>query len=255
MFWRIAAPLVILLLVVVGWYALISWRDIPAYLLPSPGEILEAFKDIRDPLIKATLVTARSSLYGFGLSLVFGCLIAFAMSQSKMVERGLYPYAIFLQTVPIIAIAPIIIIWLGPGLPSIVTVSFIISLFPIITSTATGLTRLPPEWQELFDVYQASWWQRLFKLRLPAAIPNIITGARTSAGLSVVGAIVGEYFTSVSGESYGIAYLVLTYSERLRTAELFATTIMSAILGLVIFGGVSVIGDFIMRRWHFNPAS
>ena len=247
-------PVIVFVLFVSVWQAGIFVAKVPEFLIPSPVRVADAFVEHRSELLTATWSTAKAALAGFCLSLVIGCASAFVMAQAKVLERSFYPYAIFLQTVPIIAIAPIIILWLGPGMPSIITVSFIISLFPIITNATTGLTNLPPGWLELMDVYEAGWWPRLMKLRIPAAIPHIVTGAKVSAGLSVVGAIVGEYFTSVSGKSYGIAYLVIINADNARTAYLFATTIMSAILGLLIFGAVTVVGNAILKLGHFGDS-
>lgn len=248
-------PLVLFVVFLAIWQLSIVISGVPRFLIPPPLEVAQQFVEHRTELLTASWSTGKAALSGFGLSLLIGCLLAFIMAQAKILELSLYPYAIFLQTVPIIAIAPIIILWFGPGMKSIIVVSFIISLFPIITNATAGLTELPSGWLELMDVYDANWWQRLVKLRLPAAIPHIVTGAKISAGLSVVGAIVGEYFTSVAGESYGIAYLVITTADHARTSYLFATTITSAVLGLLIFGTVSAIGALVLRLGHYRTTS
>lgn len=249
---NILPPLLVFVVFIAAWALFVKIADIAEFVLPGPDRVFEKMIEHRQALLKATLSTGIVALAGFGLSLVVGCLSAFVMAQTRMLERCFYPYAIFLQTVPIIAIAPIIIIWLGPGVPSIICVSFIISLFPVITNATAGLANPPREYLELLRVYDASWWKTLVKVRIPAAVPYIITGARISAGLSVVGAIVGEYFTSMMNLDYGIAYLVIMNAENARTAYLFATTLMSALLGLVIFAGVSLAGNLILRRGHYQ---
>jgi NitT/TauT family transport system permease protein len=248
-------PIVVLVLFLAGWDLGVRLSGVPEFLIPSPAAVGRALVANREALLAASLSTGRAAIAGFLLSLVVGCLLAFVMAQARVLELSLYPYAIFLQTVPIIAIAPIIILWFGSGLRSIIVISFIISLFPIITNATHGLTALPPEWRELMAVYDASWWQRLTRLQLPAAVPSIVTGAKISAGLSVVGAIVGEYFTSMAGETYGIAYLVTYNADHAATAYLFATILTSAVLGLLIFGTVTAVGGLILNLGHFRESA
>ena len=250
--WQFGPPLLTLVLVLSVWQGAISLGKVSAFVLPSPLKVLAALQDNLMPLVQAAWSTGVLALEGFLLSLVTGILLAFLMAQARFLERSLFPYAIFLQTVPIIAIAPLLIYWCGPTPKAIVLVSFIISLFPIVTNATTGLANPPREWLELLRLYHANWWAVLLKVRIPAAIPYIITGAKVSAGLSVVGAIVGEYFTGTAGRSHGLAYLILVNSENLRIPYLFATTIMAAVLGLLIFSSVSLVGNGILRLWHFR---
>ena len=175
--------------------------------------------------------------------------IAVLFSQSRILERSLYPYAIFLQTVPIVAIAPLIVLWIGHGLYGIVAVSFIISLFPIIVNTTAGLTSTSAELLELFALNGASRWQTLTKLRIPNAVPSMLTGAKISCGLSVIGAIVGEFFVGHTTTHYGLGYLVLSTSQNLKTAHLFAAVIASALLGIALFGIVTLTGSTLLARW------
>lgn len=251
--WQVALPpLVVLLVGVAGWEAAVRiWHPQP-FVLPPPAMVARAMWTEHATLLQAALSTGRCALAGFGLSLSVGCVLAFIMAQAKLLERSLYPYAIFLQTVPIIAIAPIIVLWFDYGRTAIVVVSFIISLFPIITNATAGLTSPRLEWLELLRLYHASWWQVLWRVRLPGAVPQIITGAKISAGLSVVGAIVGEYFTAVGGGEFGLAYLVMSNERNARMDLQLATTLMAALLGLVIFLGVSLIGGAILRYGHFQ---
>jgi NitT/TauT family transport system permease protein len=248
-------PVLVFICFVAAWDLLVRAFSVPPFLVPAPRLVFAEMVAHRNELWQATVSTGTIALLGFALSLTVGTLLALAMAQSRIIERSFYPYAIFLQTVPIVAIAPIIIIWCGPGTISIVVISFIISLFPVITNTTHGLTHPPRQWLELMQVYQAGWWAVLCKVRIPAAVPYIITGAKISAGLSVVGAIVGEYFTSMMDRDYGIAYLVVMNAENARTAYLFATTLMSALLGLVIFSVVSLLGSLVLRHGHFRETA
>ena len=166
-----------------------------------------------------------------------------------MGERSFSPSAVFRQTVPIVAIAPLIVLWIGHGLAGVVAVSFIISLFPIIANTTAGLTSVEPELLELFALNEASRWQVLLKLRIPHAVPNMLTGARISCGLSVIGAIVGEFFAGYGTEDFGLGYLIILTNAQTKTPFLFATVLFSTGLGLAFFGAVSGLSRLVLRRW------
>ena len=245
-------PVLVFVLFLAGWEGGVRYWEPPAFLLPGPWAVGETLVVSAGRLWRASLQTGFCAVMGFALSLVVGCLVAFVMSQSRVIERSLFPYAIFLQTVPIIAVAPIIVLWFNYGPRAIIIVSFIISLFPIITNSVTGLTTPQREWMELMRVYRASWWTILWKLRLPAAVPHIATGARISAGLSVVGAIVGEYFAGSSSEREGLATIITQAVSSVDMPLLMATTIVSTILGLAIFITVSLSSGIIMRIGHFQ---
>jgi NitT/TauT family transport system permease protein len=250
-------PLLLAVVFFATWEAVVSLSGSRKlhYIMPQPTRIFDEAVKHHDALLSASWNSAFMALSGFCLSLIVGCLIAFIMSQARWVERSAYPYAIFLQTVPIVAIAPIILLWFEAGYQAIIMISFIISLFPIITSTTTGLTHIPKEWDELMTVYNANWWQRLTKLRIPTAVPFMINGARISAGLSIVGAIVGEYFTGLSsggGDDFGLAYLLMSTQADANFPYLFATTFSAAIMGLCIFACVNGISKWIMTAGHFE---
>ncbi|NLH99573.1 MAG: ABC transporter permease [Chthonomonadales bacterium] len=242
-------PLTLFLTVAALWHGATAILNIPAFVLPGPADVArEAFAN-GARLVSATGLTAVAALSGFCASLVIGCLIGFAFSQWPLVRSSCYPYAIFLQTVPIVAIAPLIIIWFGTGLQSVILVAFIVSLFPMITNATAGLTTLDRDLLALFRLYHASRWQTLTKLRLPAAVPFVIAGAKTSSGLSVIGAIVGEFFAGYGAERYGLGYLITLTSGQLKTAYLFSAVLCSTALGLVMFGAISAIGNAVLNRW------
>ena len=229
------APMIFFIIFLIAWEAIIRIFKINPYVLPSPLEVLKVSHEYKGQLFQASFNSGIIALMGFGLSLLLGSTIAFIMSQSKIIENSLYPYAIFLQSVPIVAIAPIFILWFGAGTPSMILISFIISLFPIITAVSTGLTRIDTQLLELMNFYKATKWQIMLKVRIPSAVPNLITGAKTSAGLAVVGAIVGEYFTGLSGESRGLAYLIQSNQQNANYPYLFASSICAALVGWIIF--------------------
>lgn len=247
---RAGPPLAFFGLVLLAWQAATWWWELPVFLLPSPLAIgIELATGLRG-YVAASLLTAAAAGVGFLCSLGIGCLIAFVFSQSALIRRCCYPYAIFLQTVPIVAIAPLIIIWFGTGFRSVVLVAFIVSLFPIISNATTGLTTLDRDLQALFRLYRASRLALLLKLRLPAAVPYILAGARTASGLSVIGAIVGEFFAGYGAQAHGLGYLIIVNSAQLKTTQLFAAIFCSTVLGLIIFTSVNLAGGLVLGRWY-----
>lgn len=247
---RSLPPIILLATLLLVWQAATAAWNVPAYLLPGPWSIVQVVAENPGKLVSATWVTAQGAVCGFAASLLVGVVVAFAFSQSRMIRSSCYPYAIFLQTVPIIAVAPLIINWFGTGFQSVVIVAFIISLFPIVTNTTAGMLAVDSQWLDLFQLHNAGRWQIVVKLRLPNAVPHLMTGARTSSGLAVIGSIVGEFFAGYGTDRFGLGYLILMTSSHLKTAELFAAVMASTLLGLVIFGTVSAVGAAVLKRWY-----
>jgi NitT/TauT family transport system permease protein len=212
--------------------------------------VVEAWTENRNTLAIALLSTFVSALIGFGLAIVVGMTTALILSQSKILERSLYPYAVLLQTIPIVAIAPLIVIWAGAGMPAVVIISFLISLFPIITNTHAGLTSTDHNLLAMFELYNATWWQRMTKLKFPAALPYIMTGLRISSGLAVIGAIVGEFIAGIGGLRGGLGYVITSAAAQIKMPYLFAAALTSSILGIVIFIIVSFVSARFLRHWH-----
>jgi NitT/TauT family transport system permease protein len=257
---RLGAWLVEVLLPPVAFFALVAgvWQgatslwDVPTYLVPSPARVLDAAREHDADLLSAMQLTGSAALLGFALSMLVGTALGLLFSQSRIIQRSMYPYAIFLQTVPIVAIAPVLIMWFGNGFGGVVAVSFILSVFPIITNATAGLTSVDPTLLELFEIYNASRWQSLFKLRLPNAVPYLVTGAKIACGLSVIGAIVGELFAGFETGSAGLGTLLARANGRLDTSYVFAAVFCSTILSIAIFAAVSSIGATILARWHIG---
>lgn len=249
----IGPPLIVAGVVVAGWYfATYVLLDAQRrFLLPPPHEVVEqgmldgdTFREILD----ATWDTARVAFVGLLIATVLGVGIAVAMSQARWVERSLFPWAVVLQTVPILAIVPLIGFWWGFDFRSRVLVCVLISLFPMITSTLFGLRSAPAGLHDLFSLRHASRWTRLRKLEFPAALPAIFVGLRTCAGLSVIGAIVGDFFFR-QGEP-GIGRLIDNYRAQLASEELFAAIAASSLLGIGAFALVGWIGERVVGSWH-----
>jgi NitT/TauT family transport system permease protein len=243
----VALPVLVLGAVVGVWHAAVQVFSIPRYVVPPPLDIWHSLAAMRSELLQSSGRTAAAAVGGLAVSSLLGILIAFVFAQSVVVRRAFYPYAILLQTVPVIAIAPLIILTFGRGFHSVTLVAVIISIFPVITSTTTGLLQIDRQLLDLFRLHRASWWQTLWKLRLPSAFPWMISGIRIASGVAVVGAIVGEFFVGTSQP--GLGALIQRKTASLNLPELYATVIASVALGVVTFTFITVAGDFILRRW------
>lgn len=244
-------PTVLLAIVVVAiWQAIVMIYALPPILLPAPLAVLQAAWETRDELSRGAVVTGGAAMAGFLLSLVVGTIVASLMSQSRMLRLALYPYVILLQTVPIVAIAPLLVIWSGYTFRTVVLVTLIISLFPIINNVAAGLLAIPQDRLDLFRLYGASRLQTLWRLRIPTAISHLVVGAKTSSGLAVIGAIVAEFFVGNGGANYsGLGTLMTGWQTLGRTAPLMAALCISTLIGVIMFATVDLISRSLLRRW------
>ncbi|MBT4695025.1 MAG: ABC transporter permease [Planctomycetaceae bacterium] len=245
-------PITFLLLILTLWQTADWIWKIPRILLPSPWEIITISIQRMDDLLSATLITAQAALAGFALALAIGTTFGLLFSISKIARRGVYPYMIFLQTVPIVAIAPLIIIWFGGGMASIVVIVTVISLFPIVTNVTTGLRSVDTGLLDLMTLYRAAPHQVLFKVRLPNAIPYLITGAKISSGLTIVGAVIGEYMAGHGIDEQGLGYFIFMSSQNFQTEILFASIFLSSLLGVTMVTAVTVISRSLLARWTFQ---
>lgn len=254
--WLIEAvvpPLLLLCLLLLIWHwCVIAWQIKP-YLLPSPAAVGRSLWNDAPVLRRAVWYTGSAAFLGFSASLVLGTLIAFVFAQSRWLRSAGYPYFVFLQTVPIVAIAPLIVRWCGNGFQSVVLVAGILSLFPILTNATQGLLEIDPDLSDLFRLNNASRWQVLTRLRLPSAVPSLCVGARTSSGLSVVGSIVGEFFVGQSTRHFGLGYVIEVTNSNAQLDRLFAAVLTSTLFGILIFALVNLVSASILARWSIGP--
>lgn len=242
-------PLLVLIIALLLWQAVTRIFDIPFFILPTPVQVVQAAIQNGPSLLDSVLTTFEAAMTGFALSGIAGILIAMLLSSSKLMEVSFYPYAIVLQTIPVIAIAPLIIIWIGAGFKAVVTISFIISLFPVISNTTVGLTSTDHNLRNLFTLYNANRFQTLFKLKIPYALPFLLAGLRISSGLAVIGAIVGEFIAGIGGGHGGLGYLITVAASRMEMAYLFAAALSSSILGILVFFAVNWVTVKTLH-WH-----
>jgi len=229
-------------------FAVDHWR-IPAYILPSPAQVATALWEKRLPLLHSFMVTARAALAGLAAAAVAGTLLAILFSQSRMLRMALYPYVLFLQTVPIVAIAPLLITWSGYGERTVILVSAIIALFPILSNVTAGLLALDANHRDLFRLYRAGRWPTLLRLRLPTAMGHLAQGLRISCGLAVIGAIVGEFFVGRGGDSPGLGAVMDRWLAMGRTDAIIAAVLLSSLLGLLMFTLVGLVTDRLLGRY------
>jgi NitT/TauT family transport system permease protein len=249
---RIVSPMAVFLLVALVWHVLVVALRIPEVILPKPTAVLNAMWADRWTLLMGSWVTLQAAGAGMLVSTAVGCLVAILFSQSSLLRTALYPYVIFLQTVPIVAIAPLLIVWSGLNFRTVVLVSCIICIFPIISNVTSGLIAMDQNHVDLFRMQGGSRWQTLTKLRIPAAIPNLVLGLRISCGLSVIGAIVGELFVSNSTDYDGLGTIMNAMQAQLKTAQLIGAVIACTLLGILLFLTVQGLDAWVLRRWTRN---
>jgi NitT/TauT family transport system permease protein len=218
---------------------------IRSFLWPAPSAVFLAIWNNGSELSQAMLKTSAAALIGFTLSTVTGIAAAVLLSSSRWVQKAFYPYAVFFQTVPVIAIAPLLVIWFGYGMQTVIASAFVVSIFPVIANTLSGILSTDPALRDLFRLYGATPSMTLFKLRFPAALPQIFTGLRVAAGLAVIGAIVGEF---IGGG--GLGSVVDIARTQQRVDKVFAAVLLASLLGLALFGLINLVSRITLRRWH-----
>jgi NitT/TauT family transport system permease protein len=254
-FSHLIAPALAFVIILVVWQLAIIVFNPKPFILPSPMNVIEAFQERGDRLLSASWITFRGAALAFIASSLIGALVALLLVSVPFLYKGFFPYTVILQAVPVVAVAPIIIIWFGIGLPAVVAIGVIIAIFPVIANTVIGLRSTDAGLKQLFQLYEATPWQTVFKLRLPAALPYFFTGLRIAAGSSVIGAIVGEYIGGMAGTQGGLGFLVIELSRKLQMSTLFATVICAAMLGILFFAVVSWLSNLFLKNWHESASA
>lgn len=232
------------------WHMTVRLLGLQAVILPAPIDVYHAAIEHRSELITALFSTGAAAVAGLVSAIALGSLIAVAFSQSRRIRIAFFPYVMFLQTVPIVAIAPLLIIWSGYEFRTVVIVTVIICLFPVVNNVTTGLITIDRQWADLFQLYGTSRLKRLRLLQIPAAIPSLVLGAKTSSGLAVIGAIVADFFVGNGSADYkGLGTLMTGWIAFSKTAPMIAALFASTLLGLVLFGAVHLVARTRLRRW------
>jgi len=248
---RALIPLALGIAVLLAWEAMVAAYRIPRFVLPAPSAIWQALLADFPSLMGSLWTTLRVTLFAFGLALVSGVALAVVFSQSRIIEMALYPYAVILQVTPVVAIAPLIIIWVGFERINLalLILAWIVAFFPILSSTTLGLRSADHNLIDLFRLHGASTWQILWRLRLPSALPYLLNGMKTSGGLALIGTVVAEYGAG-SGTATGLAWRIIEAGNRLQIARMFAALFLLALLGVTIFFALALLEYWALRKWH-----
>lgn len=248
---HIMIPLIVGIAVLLAWEGFVRAFQVPTFVLPAPSVIWQAFVDNFDNLMVSLWVTLRITIAAFVLAVIGGIGLAILFSQSRIMEMALFPYAVILQVTPVVAIAPLVLIWVGLDHVdrALLILSWIVAFFPILSNATLGLRSADHNLRDLYKLYGASRWQTLVGLQLPSALPYILAGMKISGGLALIGAVVAE-FVAGSGNSTGLAWRIIESANRLQIARMFAALFLLSGLGIAIFFGLSLLEHFSLRRWH-----
>jgi NitT/TauT family transport system permease protein len=249
--WLVVNSVIVFSCLVALWSRIVAFTHVPPYLLPGPLAVAEALRDRYPSLLNSLWITTVESASGLVASILVGVAIAMVFAQWRWLRQLVYPYTILLQTVPIVAIAPLVINWVGAGMIAVTVVTFVICLAPIIANTTQGLVSVDENLLHLFLMHKASRTQILFKLRLANAMPNLFTGMRISAGISVIGGLTGELFAGSTrvGEG-GLGYAIIYANNQMETSYLFALVFAATVLGFTFFFIVMFFEWLVLHNWH-----
>jgi NitT/TauT family transport system permease protein len=242
-------PVLVLAAGIVAWDLVVRLNNIQPYVLPGPLLVLQTLFADWGVLWDSLLTTLLTTLEGFVAAAIGGIALALLFNQSRWLEIALFPYAVVLQVTPVIAVAPLLLIYL-PQQTAVVVCAWIVAFFPVLSNTALGLKSIDRNLAGLFQLYGASRWQRLRRLELPSALPFILGGLRIAGGLSLIGAVVAEIAAGSAGAGSGLAYRIAESGYRLNIPRMFAALLLLSVAGIVIYGALALVSHLILRRWH-----
>ncbi len=252
---RIVYPALVGLVLIAAWQILVTALQLPPYLVPSPYLMGATLIEHWQPLGMALATTVKITLLAFVVATVAGVLISFLFVQSKRIETALFPYAVLLQVTPIVAVAPLIIIWVKDPTISMVICATLVALFPIIANTTLGLRSIDPDLQAYFKLNRATRWQSLVRLRIPSALPYFFGGLRISSGLALIGAVVAEFVAGTGGTGSGLAYQILQAGFQLDIPRMFAALLLISLTGIALFAAMSWLSKKALGAWHASETS
>ena len=247
---RFVAPVLVGIVLLLLWHGIVVTYNVPKYLVPSPLVVAGAMVEDWGLLSTSLLVTLKITFLAFAAAVTLGVLVAFMFVQSRIVEMSLFPYAVLLQVTPVVAIAPLIIIWVKDPTASLVFCATIVALFPIISNTILGLRSVNPGLVNLFRMNKATRWQTLVRLRIPSALPYFFGGLRISSGLSLIGAVVAEFVAGTGGTGAGLAYQILQAGYQLNIPRLFAALVLITGTGVLLFLLMVFLSRLALGGWH-----
>ena len=247
---NLGAPLIFGIAALAIWQAAVSIRQVPDYILPGPLRIAQALVSGFPSLLPSLLVTLSITVEAFLGAAIGGLLLGMLFTLSRWIERSLFPYAVILQVTPIVAIAPLIIIWAKDTHLALLICAWLVAFFPVVSNTAVGMNSTDRNLLDLFRLHGASGMQKLLLLRLPSALPYYLAGLRISGGLALIGAVVAEFVAGTGGARSGLAYRILEAGYRLEIRRMFAALVLISATGIVIFAALSLLSRWMLRHWH-----
>ena len=247
---KIVWPALVAVVLIAAWQGLVVAYKLPPFLVPSPLNVAETLVKDAGLLFGALYTTLKITLFAFLCATVLGVLIAFTFVQSRVIETALCPYAVLLQVTPIVAIAPLIIIWVKDPTASLVICATLVALFPIIANTTLGLRSVNPGLMSYFKLNRATRMQTLLRLRIPSALPYFFGGLRISSGLALIGAVVAEFVAGTGGTGTGLAYQILQAGYQLNIPRMFAALVLITVTGVLLFALMAVLSKWALGSWH-----
>nr|WP_157400734.1 MULTISPECIES: ABC transporter permease [Ramlibacter] len=248
-------PALVAIVLLGAWQGLVTGLKLPPYLVPSPVLMLQTLVTDWAALFTALLVTLKITVLSFSMAVLVGVLVSFVFVQSRAIETALFPYAVLLQVTPIVAVAPLIIIWVKNPTASLVLCAALVALFPIISNTTLGLRSIDPDLQSYFAMNRASRVQTLWRLRIPSALPYFFGGLRISSGLALIGAVVAEFVAGTGGAATGLAYQILMAGYQLNIPRMFAALLLISLTGVALFVLMAWLSRLALGSWHASELS
>ncbi|MCG6897739.1 MAG: ABC transporter permease [Thiocapsa sp.] len=248
---RIILPVALFAGLIWLWEWSVAYWEIKPFVLPPPSAILAVFETDGPSLLASAWTTLGTTLAAFVLAVISGILLATLFASSRIAEAALSPYAVTLQVTPVVAIAPLIIVWVGldKAWLAVLILAWIVAFFPVLASATAGLKAVDPNLRDLFRLYHASFWQTFRRLMIPSSLPYLLSGIKTAGGLALVGAVVAE-FAAASGNTNGLAWRILEAGNRLQIAKMFAALMLLALMGVILYALLSFIEWLLLHRWH-----
>ncbi|MDQ0348596.1 ABC transporter permease [Ancylobacter vacuolatus] len=242
-------PLGVMAALVLAWALAVKLNNLPPYVLPAPDTVLETLIKDRAVLFASMLVTLRTTLIALALAVAGGVALALLFASARIVEFSLFPIAVILQVTPVIAVAPLMLIYLSTD-TAVLVCAWIVAFFPVLSNTTLGLNSVDPNLRDLFRLSGATRWQTLAQLKLPTALPYFLGGLRIAGGLALIGAVVGEIAAGSAGQGSGLAFRIVESAYRLNIPRLFAALILISLTGILIYAALSLLSWLVLRRWH-----
>lgn len=243
-------PVVMIALGIFAWDRIVAINEIPHYILPGPGRVWDTLIADWRVLFDALSITMMITAAALAAAIIGGAGLAILFKQSRLMEMSLYPYAVILQVTPIVAIAPLIFIYVEDRLVGLLICAWLVAFFPVLSNTTLGLNSADHNLRDLFKIYGASRWQRLLHLELPSALPYFLGGLRIAGGLALIGAVVAEYVAGTGGIGSGLAFTILEAGYRLNIPRMFAALILIAATGVLIYAALSFLSWLLLHKWH-----